>query len=233
MVLPAHKTRIRVGVLALGTAGVALTVGLPDSANATGIALGLLAGICVAGLVISARALTTTGGIAPLVLCGLMFTSPLVVLVPISAARLEELQAHLFVAFTGIKRRASEVVASQMARVSDNSGTLQKMRAMVDCGWDVLTDNARPIEQFGALLDQGWQAKRSLDSGISNNDIDAMYALGREAGAIGGKLLGAGGGGFLLFFAPPERHAALAQALCGRQILNVTLNAPGAEIVYS
>jgi len=79
--------RRRVGVLALGTVGVALTVGLPDSANATGIALGLLAGICVAGLVISARALTTTGGIAPLVLCGLMFTSPLVVLVPVSAAR--------------------------------------------------------------------------------------------------------------------------------------------------
>ncbi|MCY7301661.1 MAG: DMT family transporter [Thermoleophilia bacterium] len=81
----------RVRVLALGTAGVALTVGLPDSANTTGIALGLLAGICVAGLVVSARALTTTGGIAPLVLCGLMFTSPLVVLVPISAARGVEL----------------------------------------------------------------------------------------------------------------------------------------------
>ncbi len=94
--------RRRVGVLALGTAGVALTVGLPDSANATGIALGLLAGICVAGLVISARALTTTGGIAPLVLCGLMFTSPLVVLVPVSAARGVELdlggEAWLWVA---------------------------------------------------------------------------------------------------------------------------------------
>lgn len=77
----------RVAVLALGTAGVALTVGVPESANATGIVLGLLAGICVAGLVLSARALTTTGGIAPLVLCGLMFTSPLLVLVPVTAAR--------------------------------------------------------------------------------------------------------------------------------------------------
>ncbi len=77
----------RVAVLALGTAGVALTVGVPASANATGIALGLLAGICVAGLVLSARALTTTGGVAPLVLCGLMFTSPLIVLLPVTAAR--------------------------------------------------------------------------------------------------------------------------------------------------
>lgn len=77
----------RAAVLALGTAGVALTVGVPESANATGIVLGLLAGICVAGLVLSARALTTTGGIAPLVLCGLMFTSPLVVLLPVTATR--------------------------------------------------------------------------------------------------------------------------------------------------
>ncbi len=77
----------RAAVLALGTVGVALTVGVPESANATGITLGLLAGLCVAGLVLSARALTTTGGIAPLVLCGLMFTSPLLVLVPVSAVR--------------------------------------------------------------------------------------------------------------------------------------------------
>jgi len=77
----------RVSVLALGTAGVALTVGAPESANAAGIVLGLVAGLCVAGLVLSARALTTTGGIAPLVLCGLMFTSPLLVLVPVTAVR--------------------------------------------------------------------------------------------------------------------------------------------------
>ena len=74
-------------VLALGMAGVAFTIGVPESASATGIVLGLIAGVCVAGLVLSARALTTTGGIAPLVLCGLMFTSPLVVLVPVTAVR--------------------------------------------------------------------------------------------------------------------------------------------------
>ena len=77
----------RVSVLVLGTAGVALTVGAPESASATGIVLGLVAGLCVAGLVLSARALTTAGGIAPLVLCGLMFTSPLLVLLPVTAAR--------------------------------------------------------------------------------------------------------------------------------------------------
>ncbi len=77
----------RAVVLALGTAGVAFTIGVPESASAAGIVLGLVAGVCVAGLVLSARALTTTGGIAPLVLCGLMFTSPLVVLVPVTAVR--------------------------------------------------------------------------------------------------------------------------------------------------
>ena len=81
----------RVAVLALGTAGVALTVGVPESASTGGIVFGLAAGLCVAGLVLSARALTTTGGISPLVLCGLMFTSPLIVLLPVTAARGVEL----------------------------------------------------------------------------------------------------------------------------------------------
>lgn len=77
----------RVLVLALGTAGVAFTVGVPSTTNGIGIALGIVAGLCVAGLVLSARALTTAGGIAPLVLCGLMFTSPVLVLLPVTAAR--------------------------------------------------------------------------------------------------------------------------------------------------
>lgn len=77
----------RIAVLVLGTVGVALTVGVPESANGAGIALGFVAGVCVAALVIGARALTTTGGVAPLVLCGLMFTSPLLVLLPVSAVR--------------------------------------------------------------------------------------------------------------------------------------------------
>jgi galactokinase/mevalonate kinase-like predicted kinase len=83
---------------------------------------------------------------------------------------------------------------------------------MVDDGWDILTGN-RPLAEFGALLHRAWLAKRSLDCGISNLEIDKIYQMGIEAGAWGGKLLGAGAGGFMLFFAPPELHTALPAAM--------------------
>jgi D-glycero-alpha-D-manno-heptose-7-phosphate kinase len=82
-------------------------------------------------------------------------------------------------------------------------------------------------------LHQAWEAKRGLDGGVSNVEIDEIYAAGRKAGAWGGKLLGAGGGGFMLFFAPPETHPKLREVFCGRQILDVKINAPGSQIIFS
>jgi D-glycero-alpha-D-manno-heptose-7-phosphate kinase len=152
--------------------------------------------------------------------------------VPLTPARLQEFERHLFIIFTGITRKAAGVVAKQLARVNENRETLQQMRAMVDEGWNILTSN-RSWTEFGKLLDQAWQAKRSLDGGVSNAEIDHMYALGREAGAWGGKLLGAGGGGFTLFFAPPETHPNLKCVLADRQTLPVRINAPGAEVIFA
>ncbi len=152
--------------------------------------------------------------------------------VPIAPMRLQEFENHLFVVFTGITRKATDVVAKQLARVETNAGTLLRMRRMVDDGLDLLLSN-RPVSEFGQLLHESWLAKRSLDTGIAGDEIDRLYQLGLAAGASGGKLLGAGGGGFLLLFAPPERHAALSLAFDGRQVVDVRLNAPGSEIVYS
>lgn len=152
--------------------------------------------------------------------------------VPISQRRLEEFEAHLFLVFTRITRRANDVVAPQLARVADNTDTLRQMRRMVDAGWDLLTTNA-PLERFGQQLHEAWLAKRGLDAGVSNTDIDEIYQRGKDAGAWGGKLLGAGGGGFVLFFAPPERHEALRAAFAGKPILSVRTNAPGAQIIFS
>ncbi len=152
--------------------------------------------------------------------------------VPISPARMRELEQHLFLIFTGIKRKASVVVAKQLARVNENRNTLRRMRIMVDQGWDILTSN-KPLSEFGRLLHTAWQAKSSLDSGISNSEINRMYELGLDTGAVGGKLLGAGGGGFLLFFAPPEAHGRLRHVFANYPNFNVQINAPGSEIIFA
>lgn len=152
--------------------------------------------------------------------------------VPISPQRLAEFESHLFIVFTGIKRRAAKVVEKQLKRVNDNTQTLKQMRKMVDQGWDILTSN-QSLSAFGELLDKAWVAKRSLDTVISNPEIDHLYQLGQEAGAWGGKLLGAGAGGFMLFFAPPEVHPNLAKIFTNHQVLSVKINAPGSQIIFS
>lgn len=146
--------------------------------------------------------------------------------------RRTEFERHLFMVFTGITRKAVDVASRQLARVKENEGTLQTMRKMVDVGWNILTSN-RDLSEFGALLHEAWSAKRSLDAGVSNEAIDEMYDAGRNAGAFGGKLLGAGGGGFMLFFAPPECHYRLVEAFGVYHTCPVRIDAAGAEIIFS
>jgi len=150
--------------------------------------------------------------------------------VPISPQRLNELNAHLMLVFTNITRRASDVVQSQLKRVDQNRETLKTMRSMVDRGHDILTGSGT-LTGFGELLHEGWVAKQSLANDVSNEHINKMYRMARENGAIGGKLLGAGGGGFLLLFAPPEKHSLLRSVFTNDQAVDVRLNAPGAEII--
>jgi D-glycero-alpha-D-manno-heptose-7-phosphate kinase len=152
--------------------------------------------------------------------------------VPMLPARMSELERHLFIVFTGIRRKANDVVAKQLQRVGENSALLHSMHHMVYEGHEILTAN-RPWREFGELLHRAWLAKRRLDAGVSAGEIDRMYERGLEAGAWGGKLLGAGGGGFLLFFAPPERHENLRTAFASHQFLPVKINAPGSQIIYS
>ena len=145
--------------------------------------------------------------------------------------RLAEFERHLFLVFTGIQRKASDVVAPQLKRVKENTPALRAMRGMVHEGHDILTSQ-RPWREFGELLHRAWEAKRSLDGGVSNPEIDEMYERGLKAGAWGGKLLGAGAGGFMLFFAPPEAHPKLAAAFADRQLLKARIDAPGSQIIY-
>lgn len=152
--------------------------------------------------------------------------------VPIIQSRMDEFERHLVLVYTGITRRAAEMVAKQIKRVDDNVRALARMREMVDEGWDILTTH-RSLNEFGLLLDEAWKAKRSLDTSISSGEIDEMYARGLNAGALGGKLLGAGGGGYVLFFVPPEKREALKQAFAGRPTLDFKIAAPGAQVIFA
>jgi len=147
-------------------------------------------------------------------------------------ARLPEFEAHLFVVYTGITRRATEIEALKIRSFAQNQTTLTQMRRMVDRGCDILLDG-KPMEAFGKLLHDAWAAKRSLEAAVSNREIDVLYQRGRDSGAWGGKLLGAGGGGFMLFVAPPERHPDLLQAFIKLPSLTMKLNAPGSGIIFS
>ena len=99
------------------------------------------------------------------------------------------------------------------------------MRQLVDEAETIVTTPSRSLDDFGRLLHESWQIKRSLTNKISNANIDAVYDVGLEAGALGGKLLGAGGGGFMLFYVPPERREALRQRL--KNLLCVPFNFSG------
>lgn len=152
--------------------------------------------------------------------------------VPLSPARLEEIEQHLLVLHTGIKRVAGHVAATQIRKIPDNLERLHAMRAMVDEGYALLTGPAG-LDAFGALLGRSWQLKCALDDGIANGEIQAWYAAGCAAGAFGGKLLGAGGGGCLLFIVPPERRARVREQLSHLVEIPVRINAPGSRIVHA
>ena len=152
--------------------------------------------------------------------------------VPFSASRLEEFENHLMVFFTGIKRRAEELACKQVKKVEFNLKRLAAMRTLVDEGYNQLAGN-EPISRFGETLHKSWMLKKTLDDSISNNTVDQLYDEGIGAGAIGGKLLGAGGGGFMLFFVPPEKRSKVASKLSRYQEVDLRTNAPGSHVVHA
>ena len=152
--------------------------------------------------------------------------------VPLSPARLAEFQAHLLLLFTGFRRRASDVAARQVGKIGDNLQALRAMRCLVDRAYNSLT-GCGGLEEFGRLLDENWRLKQSLDDSVANAAIQKYYEEAVDAGAWGGKLLGAGGGGFLLFFVPPDRRAAIRGRLAGLEEIPLAINAPGSHILHA
>jgi D-glycero-alpha-D-manno-heptose-7-phosphate kinase len=134
--------------------------------------------------------------------------TPLVV----RAERLAGLQKHLLLLYTGLSRTASEIAAEQVATVGAKTAELKAMRQMVDQGEKVLVGTG-DLREFGRLLDESWKLKRSLSSKIAPTFVNEIYDAARQAGAEGGKLLGAGGGGFMLIFVTPDKRASVLKSL--------------------
>jgi D-glycero-alpha-D-manno-heptose-7-phosphate kinase len=127
--------------------------------------------------------------------------------------RQTQLRDHLMLFFTGLTRIASDIAKEQIDNMANRQAELRKMHGMVGDALAILTDERRSLDEFGRLLDEAWSYKRSLSDRVSTPQIDEFYQRALRAGALGGKLLGAGGGGFLLIFARPEQQSMVRQAL--------------------
>jgi len=125
----------------------------------------------------------------------------------------ELLQSHLMLYFTGLSRLSSEIAQAQVENIKRKETELRRMYQMVQEGIDILQDSKSGIENFGRLLNEAWMLKRNLSDKITSPFIDELYGAAIKAGAIGGKILGAGGGGFLLLFASPEKHGLIRDRL--------------------
>ena len=140
----------------------------------------------------------------------------------LNSERKSELLSHLMLFFTGFSRIADSIAKSQIDNFKNRSAELKLMGQMVDESISLLLNQDVSIDEFGKLLHQSWQYKRSLSDKVSNAEIDQIYEAAISAGAIGGKVLGAGGGGFMLIFAKPEQHAAIRDRL--KKLIYVAFN---------
>lgn len=133
---------------------------------------------------------------------------------PVAASRdrLRELNSRLLLVFTGTSRLSSEIAGQVISSLADRAAVLRDMRGMVDMAAGLLVSD-RDLDEFGRLLHEAWLLKRSISAAISNTTVDDIYETARKHGALGGKLLGAGGAGFMLFYVPPEKQEAVRQAL--------------------
>lgn len=152
--------------------------------------------------------------------------------VTVSHHRVAELNSHLMLLYTGIERTASDVAATYVEQLDETKRRQLRMcKDLVEEGISILQGGG-DLADFGELLDEGWQAKRSLSDCVSSPEIDGMYEQARRAGAVGGKLTGAGGGGFLLLFVPPERQARVRAALPSLLHVPFKFEFSGSQIIF-
>lgn len=146
---------------------------------------------------------------------------------------LRTIQEHTLVFYTGITRSASDVLKHQQSAVASEKKKQAVMRKMVALAEQMKAELQRnKAGAFGEIIHEGWCLKKSLTGGISTDQIDTWYAKARKAGAVGGKLLGAGAGGFLMFYAPPEKHEAITKSLGKLRRMDFKFEPQGSRIIF-
>jgi len=145
--------------------------------------------------------------------------------------RSQELQSHLLLFFTGLSRTADAIEARKIENLPARRSQLSCMQKMAAEAVAILQHQLRPITEIGGLLAESWRLKKELADCVTTRSIDDMYTAARDAGAIGGKLLGAGGGGFMLLFAEPHTHPRIREALRGLIEVSFDIGSPGSRIV--
>ncbi len=151
----------------------------------------------------------------------------------ISPERKKQLNDNLMMFFTGFTRFSSEIQkVNNETTLEEKKAKLKKMYEMVDEAEEILTDKTRNLDDFGRLLDKSWKLKKQTGKAITTDTIDMFYEKGINAGALGGKLLGAGGGGFLLFYVQPEKQKAVRRAMKDLMHIPFEFDNSGAEIIF-
>jgi len=145
--------------------------------------------------------------------------------------RIEMLNSHLMLFYTGIMRTASDIAESYVNCIEDKNAQLLILNDLLEEGISILSKDQN-INAFGELLHEAWQAKRSLSTVVSNANVDAVYNMARSVGAIGGKLTGAGGGGFMLLFVPPEKQNEVREKLKKLIYVPFKFESAGSQIIF-
>jgi D-glycero-alpha-D-manno-heptose-7-phosphate kinase len=150
----------------------------------------------------------------------------------ISPERLQNLNRRLLLFFTGFARNASSIAEKQIEKLRSRELEMFEMLELTERAKKVLTNDDDTLDEFGRLLHEHWLIKRTVTEHISSDPIDRIYERGRTAGAVGGKLLGAGGGGFMLFFVHPEQQESVRQALSDLLHVPFRFESSGSQVVY-
>jgi len=146
--------------------------------------------------------------------------------------RKKQLDENLLLFFTGISRFSSDIQKNTFSNMEEKTRQLKEMLSLVDDAEKILDDRHTDLNEFGRLLDYTWRLKRQTGSKVSSSEIDELYKKGIDAGALGGKLLGAGGGGFLLFYCEKEKQEALLKALGSLMLVPFHFEREGSTIIY-
>ena len=150
----------------------------------------------------------------------------------ISEDRLKSLEENLLLCFTGFSRTAENIARSQIKATPKKKKELKMMMEITNHAKEIIYNHKVSVDEFGKLLNEQWFLKKSLTKYISNKDIDNIYNAAMNAGAIGGKLLGAGGGGFLLFYAQKKNHKKIKQSLKDKLFVPFRFEKTGSQIIY-